>query len=599
MPRSKVAKRKAIFKATVAGDKGEARNDESVKQLLVAHERALSEATENSNSSPKNNHKDGNRRASKKIKLEFSSDDDNDDEDKVDEDDEIKLTVNEEYKRRFEHNKEREELDRLKEKEKRGELDSDSDSETSEEEDEDGDLLTNEIDSKIAQVVNALKNNDTTILKNTDIKFFDEIDTTSISEKKDKPVFLKDYHRMNLLGELKEDEEELPYAVQLNRDRNNLVSEIHAAAEGNHDDDDGDGFLLKRAERQREVEPIDLPNPNENPEKFLEEFMESKAWIPSASTTRKSKKPARPGNVSQVEDDHVQPLVDDDSDFDDKAEEFETKYNFRFEAGEEAAQVVTYGRDVVNATSIRREQENPRQRTRRLEREAKDAEKKAREKERARLRQLKIKEVTEKLERIKKMTGEDNIGLTEEDLDKDFSDEEFNRKMEQVFGDEYYSKEAVKPQWDDDIDIDDIVPGFSDEYENESKKISKKDRKKLEKQKKTEKEKTRSKIEEFVDTQILPDAITANVKQPEVQFRYREVSPEAFNLDTVDILLADDKELNEYVGLKKLAPYREREKKRKDHKKYAKKKRLREWRKEVFGSASLPDWEKSVDASKK
>lgn len=37
------------------------------------------------------------------------------------------------------------------------------------------------------------------------------------------------------------------------------------------------------------------------------------------------------------------------------------------------------------------------------------------------------------------------------------------------------------------------------------------------------------------------------------------------------------------MGLKKLATFREPDKKRKDKKRYGKKKRLREWRKDVFG----------------
>ena len=51
-----------------------------------------------------------------------------------------------------------------------------------------------------------------------------------------------------------------------------------------------------------------------------------------------------------------------------------------------------------------------------------------------------------------------------------------------------------------------------------------------------------------------------------------------------DILLApSDKHLNEYAGLKKLATFRDEEKKRKDKKRLGKKARLRQWRRDVFG----------------
>ena len=64
-------------------------------------------------------------------------------------------------------------------------------------------------------------------------------------------------------------------------------------------------------------------------------------------------------------------------------------------------------------------------------------------------------------------------------------------------------------------------------------------------------------------------------------FRYREVSPTTFGLTPLEILTASDGQLNEFVGLKKLAPYRPHEAKQGDRRKYGKKKRLREWRKKI------------------
>lgn len=40
------------------------------------------------------------------------------------------------------------------------------------------------------------------------------------------------------------------------------------------------------------------------------------------------------------------------------------------------------------------------------------------------------------------------------------------------------------------------------------------------------------------------------------RFRYTPVKPEAFALTPVEILMANDQELNEYVSIKKYAPYR-------------------------------------------
>lgn len=86
-------------------------------------------------------------------------------------------------------------------------------------------------------------------------------------------------------------------------------------------------------------------------------------------------------------------------------------------------------------------------------------------------------------------------------------------------------------------------------------------------------------------------------------FRYRETTPEAYGLTPLDILTATDQDLNTFVGLKKLASFREPDKKKKDKKRYGKKKRLREWRKEVFGDEkgiSMPTtWKPEGLVSKK
>ncbi|KAK9234221.1 KRI1-like family C-terminal-domain-containing protein [Lipomyces kononenkoae] len=510
-----------------------------------------------------------------------------DDED--DRDDEVTLTINEAYKKRFEHNKEREELHRLQEKFNRGELDDDDEeSSSSEEEDEEADLLTEEIDQRIVQLVDALRRNDASV-KDPNVRFFDDLQLTNDKEKKDKPVYLRDYHRMNLLNELADHAPdanatgELPYAMKVEQERAQLVQEMHSAAVESGNDSD-DEFQLKKAETVREIEPIELPDPADNPEGFLETYLSSKAWLSSA-TVKREKKLAKATKSENLPD-----LVDEDSEFDDKADEFEAKYNFRFEAGEEAAQIVSYGRDVVNAQSVRRDKETARQRARRLEKEEKETEKKKKVTELARYKQLKVKDVMNKLQRIKDIVGlraDEQLDIAAEDLETDFHDEEWDEKMQRAFGDEFYGRKDKKPEWDFDIDIDDIVPGFSEES---GQKVSKRQQKK---QKRSDDKKLKAKVEEFVEAEILP--LDATVQdEPETKFRYREVSPESFNLSSADILLADDNQLNEFVGLKKLAPYRELEKKQKDQKRYAKKKRLREWRKEVFGSTGAPDWETAL-----
>lgn len=60
------------------------------------------------------------------------------------------------------------------------------------------------------------------------------------------------------------------------------------------------------------------------------------------------------------------------------------------------------------------------------------------------------------------------------------------------------------------------------------------------------------------------------------RFKYKSVDREDFGLDAVDIVAADDAELNKFVGLKKLAPYRKRSSADDASKWSKKRKRLRE-----------------------
>lgn len=61
------------------------------------------------------------------------------------------------------------------------------------------------------------------------------------------------------------------------------------------------------------------------------------------------------------------------------------------------------------------------------------------------------------------------------------------------------------------------------------------------------------------------------------RFRYTPVAKTSYGLTTAEVLLADEKDLNEYVGLKKLAPYR----KARDTWDAERGERLREFRKKV------------------
>ena len=164
--------------------------------------------------------------------------------------------------------------------------------------------------------------------------------------------------------------------------------------------------------------------------------------------------------------------------------------------------------------------------------------------------------------------------------------------MAKIYGnDEDGFVDDEKPTWDDDIDIGDIVP---EEGESSSKKKKKKKKKAEERDVDgvdvdemdadvvrtmdeeewdgTE-EMRKAKLDEYMDelyelefndmvrrsSIFLPFKVFTLVVQVAglpTRFKYAKVSEQSFALNPVEILLATDAELNQYMGLRKYAPYR-------------------------------------------
>ncbi|TKA60193.1 hypothetical protein B0A55_12962, partial [Friedmanniomyces simplex] len=248
------------------------------------------------------------------------------------------------------------------------------------------------------------------------------------------------------------------------------------------------------------------------------------------------------------------------------------------------------------------------------------------------------------------LRGKD-VDLTEwrDVIEGDFEDEEWDREMRRRFRESYYAegeggndeeddgdagernRKAKKPKWEDDIDIKDLVPEFEDEErepeftlsdeEDEADggapipdeaeandddeaedsngdadpttkptRKSKQDRQQDKAATKRAARLQRTAIESLVDTNlpIAHPTVAASTNTPVAGFRYRATSPTRFGLSARDILFADDAALNQFVGLKNMHSWRDGEKKRRDKKRFSKKARVREWRREVFGREEGP-----------
>ncbi|KAK3674787.1 Kinetochore protein Spc24 [Recurvomyces mirabilis] len=581
--------------------------------------------------------------------------------------------INENYAKRFEHNKKREEKHRLEEKYgdgsgKRGLEEEEDDEEDSEDEteDDDAELADVELDAEIFDTLRALKSKDPRIYDSTATFYRDfeaEDGAEQQKEKKEKPMYLQDYHRENLMsgfaggedGEVDDRQPVQTYQQEQDAVRAALVGSMHASAQQDDsddkdDDDDEELFQAKKKSNHESIpttkttsKPItenDITSADQDPETYLSNFMSARAWLAN-------------GESKYI------PLDEDDSEDEQRADKFENAFNLRFEDPAHANEtLMSFRRDIGGDKGVRREELSGRQRAREREKERKAAEKREREEERARLKKLKVEEVEEKVARIREAAGlrGKDVDLREWRgmIEGDFAEDEWEAEMGRRFGEEYYDAaetgegsddedegaekskhkkvKAKKPKWEDEIDINDLVPDFVDEDDRAefslseeeddvgsgaalpdgdrgvgmrddedddgdggeqgtatTKRKTKKDRQQEKQDAKRIARKQRQAIESLVDAALPisnPNLATKKVKSTSsgpAGFRYRDTSPTSFGLSARDILFAEDAQLNQFVGLKKMHAFRDEEKKRKDKKRFSKKGRVKMWRRECFG----------------
>lgn len=454
-----------------------------------------------------------------------------------------------------------------------------------------------------------------------------------------KPMYLRDYHRENLLkGDLSgaiEDEQPLTYAQQQDDLRQTVIKEMRSVANGlgptsaggDHADGDED-FLVRKEPKMGNKKPevnvgnlsFDRQGAEKDPETFLSNFMSTRAWV-------------------GIDGSKMQPFESDDEEEERRADIFEEAYNLRFEDPKGSNEkLLSHARDAAAKYSVRKDQFNSRKKARELEIAKKEVEKREREAEKARLRKLRIADVEEKIKKIKDAAGLNSTALEKQDwatfIEEFWDDDRWEQEMKKRFGDEYYEgqesegsdpdrapsrkRKLRKPKWDDDIEIQDIVPDFesekaatafnlaaegtdddvpifqqfdasSDQPRHNPLKDTKNATKKEKAEQRNEARQQRRMVEEIIEQKLSEDQKLSSFRAKNAgHFRYRETSPLTFGLSANDILLATDSQLNQFAGLKKMAAFRDKEKKKKDKKRLGKKARLRQWRKETFGNENGP-----------
>ena len=520
---------------------------------------------------------------------------------------------------------------------------SDGESDSTSEEEDEGEQATEQVDNDIFATLQAIRSKDPRIYNKHHTFYSQESTNGQSAARKDQPLSLQAYHRQNILGGEALDRDErtsLPptYADEQAALKQDLVRQMHAAGNDENsagvvDTESDEDFLLAKSHIKPATERRELPSvaaADRDPEAFLSELMASRAWVPKETT-------------------QLHPFESDDEDEENEADEFEEAYNMRFEDPERANEkLLSHSRKAAEDFSVRRGEVKGRKKARELERIRKQAEKEEKREEKSRLRNLRIEQTHTKLQQLKEAAGLKDADIPVERwskfLEAAFDNGDWNKEFEKHFGNEYYAqqddlptsdgqggqggplakgKKAKKPEWEDEVDITDIVPDFetgedakfslSDDeavtinggtFKSEHADLSdpemfdgimpttaSKKRKRGEghAERKREARRQHRKIEEIVDsnltTEVLPQP--SSRKRPGTTFRYRATSPTSFGLSARDILLADDRDLNQHHGLKKLAAFRDSARKNKDKRKLDKKK-LQRWRKDTFGDRRGP-----------
>ena len=479
--------------------------------------------------------------------------------------------INEQYAKRFEHNKKREEFQRLQEKhpELARRLASGEGSDSEEEstsEDESGDDLIHPKESEdILRTLVKIKNKDPSIYK-ADTQFYSEVPSSDEEEEggedakkkrrakssKSNKNTLRNIMAKRALEEGAEalarssDEEDEEPVMTYNEEQEQARKAFTDAANASDDDgdadldglkqiggDDGDfeeGEEAQGAGGSKKVtqELLDEyfgkeDGMNERDKSFLKDYIVNEGW------TYKDGQEIEYGQEDEEEEQHWE-----------DAEAYETNYNFRYEEPN-SARIETFPR-VIESSVRKKESKRKRQRESKQERIALRKQEEALEVKR--LKNLKKAEINERMQKIKEVSGLKDIDMDAFDLEGDYDPNKFDEQLSKLFTDVYYK------QGDEGLDLDQTGDDNLDAYLKEDGEVidsaSKGLLSKGEGEGGVDLNKTVEDVRGAINEYFKID-YEDRIGDIKCRFKYRDVKQNKYGMDTVSVLGSTDKELNQLM----------------------------------------------------
>ncbi|GLT46536.1 hypothetical protein SLA2020_202820 [Shorea laevis] len=510
------------------------------------------------------------------------------------------------------------------------ESDEESESESSsEEEDYNGVFSSKKKDLKFFDALIKVRSQDHR-LKQKGIKLFEFDDDESSEQegeqkekKEKKAVYLKDVVAKQLIEErLEFEEEDSDYERKKKKKKKKSYSEEQEeiktafldAAQEVDGDDDGDDFLRVKKNENIDEEGKEGLDDGEFAKKLEEYFgkdteMDENQMFLKEFFMKKMWQDKEKGGNDMVGDDEVDELLRDEEEIE-KQEGYELGYNFRHE--ENAGDIIMgYSRKIEGSV---RKKENARKEQRKRKEERMMIAEMERKEELKHLKNLKREDMKGKIKKVMEIAGikeDDQCLFAIKDLEEEFDPNEYDKMMKAVFNEKYYATEdeefgsdeddIEKPDFDEEDKLLGLPKGWDVlesgdgflaarerilkqksesigdgdaevEEDEEEQSQEKEERKKEDDEEGKRKRKRKMSLVQRAKQEMLEEFYKLDYEDTigdlKTRFKYAKIKPNRFGLKIEEILMMDDKELNQYVSLKKLAPYRDKEWKLPNGKRY-------------------------------